>query len=93
MARDEHVCCHHGSSTSNVLTGFVVGALAGGVAALLMAPRSGAEARAQLRRVAEGSLERAERLPVAVRDATEAAVEAFTETIEGQGTRHGRKSG
>jgi len=93
MARDEHVCCQHGSSTGTVLTGLVVGALAGGLAALLMAPRSGAETRARLRRVVDDSRERAERLPGAVREATEAAVEAFTETIEGQGARHARHSG
>jgi len=95
MARDESVtCCHHGSAASSALTGLVVGALAGGIAALLLAPRSGAETRARLRRVADDSRERAERLPVAVREATEAAVEAFTETLgAGQGAHAGRHPG
>ena len=95
MSRDEHVtCCHHGSSTGSAVTGFVIGALAGGLTALLLAPRSGSETRARLRRVADDSRERAERLPVAVREATGAAVEAFTETLEGgAGGRHGRNAG
>lgn len=86
MARDEHVtCCHHASTTSTALTGFVIGALAGGLTALLLAPRSGADTRARLRRVVDDSRDQAARLPVAVRDATEAAVSAFTESIEGGG--------
>lgn len=84
MSKEERVtCCHHGSSAGSAFTGFIIGALAGGVAALLLAPRSGADTRARLRRVAEDSRDRAERLPVAVRDATEAAVEAFTDSLGG----------
>jgi len=95
MSRNERVtCCHQSSAAGTALTGFVVGALAGGIAALLLAPRSGTETRARLRRVAEDSRERAERLPVAVREATEAAVEAFTETLgAGQGAHAGRHPG
>ncbi|HEX2658469.1 MAG TPA: YtxH domain-containing protein [Polyangia bacterium] len=89
MARDERVtCCHHGSSAGSAATGFIIGALAGGITALLLAPRSGAETRARFRRIAEDSRARAERVPLAVREAREAAVQAFTETLTGSGHGH-----
>jgi gas vesicle protein len=92
MAREEKVtCCHQGSSAGGAVTGFIIGALAGGITALLLAPRSGAETRARFRRVAEDSRERAERLPLAVREAGEAAAQAFSETLAGSG--HGHHAG
>ena len=78
-------------SRGSAATGFIIGALAGGITALLLAPRSGAETRARFRRVAEGSRERAERLPLAGREAGEAAAQAFSETLAGSGP--GRQGG
>jgi len=92
MAREERVtCCHHGSSAGSAATGFIIGALADGITALLLAPRSGAETRARFKRMADDSRERAERLPVAVREAGEAAVQAFQEALAGSG--HGNHAG
>ena len=71
-----------------MLLTFLTGAAAGAVAAVLTAPRSGKETRAELRRVAEDSRARAKRLPAALTEAGEAAATAFTEALE---ERNGRK--
>jgi len=60
---------------------FACGALAGAVAALLLAPRSGEETRRRISDAAGRSRDRAGRLGVAAREATAAAREAFTDAL------------
>jgi gas vesicle protein len=60
---------------------FVCGALAGAVAALLLAPRSGDETRRRISDAAGRSRDRVGRLGVAAREATAAAREAFTDAL------------
>jgi len=55
---------------------FVLGAAAGAVAALLMAPRSGRETRAQLKSAALGLKKKMEHAPEAVRAAGDRIIKA-----------------
>jgi gas vesicle protein len=61
---------------------FVLGATAGAVAALLMAPRSGRETRAQLKGAALGLKRKAERAPATLRAAGDRAVNAGVAAYE-----------
>ena len=70
-----------GYSGTQVLLAFLGGAAAGAVVALLTAPQTGAETRAQLRGVANKSRERASRIPIALKGAVGAAREAFNDSI------------
>jgi gas vesicle protein len=56
---------------------FLGGALVGGAAAMLLAPRSGAETRKRLSGAVDNTRELASRMPQAVREASAAAQEAF----------------
>lgn len=71
-----------GYRLSRVLLAFVGGAAAGAVAALLAAPRSGAETRERLRRMASGPREKLSQLPEALQAAKAAAEEAFHAALE-----------
>jgi gas vesicle protein len=71
-----------GFTFGQLLLGMIAGGAAGAATALLMAPRSGAQTRDDLRRLAETSRERVNRLPTAVVEASHAAAEAFTEVLE-----------
>jgi gas vesicle protein len=57
------------------------GAAAGAAAAYLTAPRAGVETRRHLQAVADDARGTVERVPLALRKATEAAREAFNETL------------
>jgi gas vesicle protein len=57
------------------------GAAVGAVAAYLTAPRSGVESRRRLQAVADDTRDTVQRVPVALRKATEAAREAFNEAL------------
>ncbi len=56
---------------------FVGGALVGGTAAMLFAPRSGAEARRRIGGAVDDTKQFASRMPQAIRDASCAAQSAF----------------
>jgi gas vesicle protein len=71
----------HGSFT--LLLAFVGGALVGGVAAVLLAPRSGAETRRRLVARLDDSRELASRVPEAIREASTAAQDAFSAALKG----------
>lgn len=58
------------------------GALAGAIAALLFAPRSGTETRRRTTGAVEDSREVASRMPSAVREASRAAQAAFAEAVK-----------
>jgi gas vesicle protein len=66
-----------GSSGLTVFLSFLGGALVGGVAAMLLTPRSGADTRKRLVGAANDTRELAARVPQAVREASAAAQEAF----------------
>ena len=66
-----------GSGGLTLLLTFLGGALAGGVAAMLLTPRSGADTRKRLLGAANDTRELAGRVPQAVREASAAAQEAF----------------
>jgi gas vesicle protein len=59
------------------------GAAAGAAAAYLTAPRSGEESRRRLQAVADDTRETVQRVPDALRKATEAARVAFNDTLRG----------
>jgi gas vesicle protein len=65
-----------------LLLAFLGGALVGGTAALLLAPRSGAETRRRITGAVEGSREAAARLPTALRRASGAAQSAFAAALK-----------
>ena len=65
---------------------FLGGALVGGVAALLFAPRSGAETRRRITGALDDTKGFASRMPQAIREASSAAQAAFNEALnEGAG--------
>jgi gas vesicle protein len=61
---------------------FVGGALVGGTAALLLAPRSGPEMRRRITGAVGDAKEVAVRVPQAIRDASSAAQAAFTASMD-----------
>lgn len=58
------------------------GAAAGAAAVYLTAPRSGAETRRRLQEAADDARDTVERVPLALRRATEAARDAFNESLK-----------
>ena len=60
---------------------FAGGALAGGFAAVLFAPRSGAETRRRITGAVDDTREIASRVPHAIREASRAAQAAFTAAV------------
>jgi gas vesicle protein len=65
-----------------LLLAFLGGAVVGGAAAMLLAPRSGAETRRKIADLAEQGKGKAERVPVAVREARHAATAAFAQAMK-----------
>jgi gas vesicle protein len=70
-----------GPGFGHLLVALLGGAAAGAAVAYLTAPRSGVESRRRIQAMANGARDTAERLPVAVRKATEAARDAFEEAL------------
>lgn len=70
-----------GFSGVQVLMAFVGGAAAGAAVALLTAPQSGAQTRAQIRHRALATRDTAVHFPKALQGAVEAAREAFNESL------------
>jgi gas vesicle protein len=68
---------------AHLLIAVLGGAAAGAVAAYLTAPRSGVESRRRLQAVADDTRETVQRVPDALRKATEAARDAFNDTLRG----------
>jgi gas vesicle protein len=64
-----------------LLLAMLGGAAVGAAAAYLTAPRSGVETRRRIQTAANDARGTAERVPLALRKATEAAREAFNETL------------
>ena len=62
-----------------VLIGFVVGAVSGAAAALLVAPWSGRDTRAKIGSAYRSSIQEATRIPAALKSAEIAARAAYTE--------------
>lgn len=71
-----------GWGTGSMLLAFLWGAVAGGAAALLLAPRSGEQTRKRLAEMADSGREKAVRVPVAVREASHAASAAFSQAMK-----------
>jgi gas vesicle protein len=76
------IVVRHGFGLSHVLLAALGGAAAGAVAAYLTAPRSGLENRKQLRTLAHDTRETVGRVPGALHAASEAARNAFSETLD-----------
>jgi len=66
----------------SLLLAFLGGALLGGTAALLLAPRSGAETRRRIGGAVGDARELASRVPSAIRQASGAAQAAFTTALK-----------
>jgi gas vesicle protein len=74
-----------GFSGGQMMFAVLGGALAGAVAGLLLAPRSGAETRAWWHNLTDQAKEALTRFPEALREASAAAVEAFDDaTVNGR---------
>jgi gas vesicle protein len=70
------------SGALTLFLAFLGGALAGGAAALVLAPRSGPETRRRIAGAVDHGKELASRVPQAVRDASSAAQSAFTASLK-----------
>ncbi len=73
-----------GSGGIGLFFAFAGGALLGGVAAVLLAPRSGAETRELLAGKLDVSRELAARVPKAITEASTAAKDAFSAALNGE---------
>ena len=71
-----------GFGGGQMLLAFVGGAVAGAIAGLLLAPRSGAQIRAKVRGLAEQARDSVVRLPRVIHEAGAAAKEAFDAGME-----------
>jgi gas vesicle protein len=72
-----------GSGGMGLFFAFAGGALVGGVAALLLAPRTGAQTRKLLAGKFDDSKELASRVPQAYSEASTAAKDAFSAALNG----------
>ena len=80
--RDEPRIEYRGYGFGQMLMAVLSGALAGAAVAYFTAPRSGVETRQRLRSMSSDARETVGQLPGALRKATEAAKEAFTEALD-----------
>jgi gas vesicle protein len=69
----------------SLLSVFALGATAGAVAALLMAPRTGRETRAQLKSAALSLKQKMQRAPAAIRAAGDRSLKTGVATLEARG--------
>jgi gas vesicle protein len=76
-----------GFNFGQVMLALLGGAAAGAAAVYLTAPRSGEETRRRLQGAADGTRDTVQRVPEALRKATEAAREAFNEALA-NGSHH-----
>ena len=74
----------NGVGAGGIFLAFLGGALAGTAAALLLAPRSGAEARAAIGEAVDHTGDRVRRARMAAREAAAAAKEAFTDAMRSE---------
>jgi gas vesicle protein len=81
---------HHRNGGLMMFFAFVGGALVGGVAAALFAPRSGAETRKRISGVVDDAREVAARMPQAIHEASDAAQAAFTAALKESAGHRGR---
>jgi gas vesicle protein len=71
------------NSIGPLLVSFAAGVLAGTVASLLLAPKSGAQTRALIADKATGAKEAVTKVPEALREASEAGRKAFNKAVSG----------
>ena len=72
---------HPRNGALSLFLAFVGGALIGGTAAVLFAPRSGAETRRRITGAVDDTKEVASRMPQAIREASSAAQAAFAASL------------
>jgi gas vesicle protein len=80
--REKQTIEYRGFGFGHVLLAALTGAAAGAAVAYLTAPASGEESRQRLRDAVDGGKDSVTRMPLALRRATEAARDAFTEALE-----------
>jgi gas vesicle protein len=80
--REKQTIEYRGFGFGHVLLAALTGAAAGAAVAYLTAPASGEESRKRVRDAVEGTRDGVGRMPLALRRATEAARDAFTEALE-----------
>jgi gas vesicle protein len=73
---------HPRNGALTLFLAFVGGALIGGTAAVLFAPRSGAETRRRITGAVDETKEVASRMPQAIREASSAAQAAFAASLK-----------
>jgi gas vesicle protein len=94
MTQTEHPQMEHPRNGGLTLfLAFAGGALAGGVAAMLFAPRSGAETRRRITGAMGDTKELASRMPQAIREASSAAQAAFAAAMNESAGRDATASG
>lgn len=81
---------HHRNGGFMMFFAFLGGALVGGVAAALFAPRSGAETRKRITGVVDDAKEYASRMPEAIHEASNAAQAAFSAALKENAGHRGR---
>jgi gas vesicle protein len=79
--RDDTSTPRPGFNFGQLLLALIGGAAAGAAAAYLTAPRPGDETRRRLQAAADDTRDTVARVPLALRKATEAARDAFTEAL------------
>jgi gas vesicle protein len=82
MTHTETQAAQHGNGGLLLFLAFVGGAVVGGLGAVLLTPRSGAETRRRLSGAVEGTKEVASRMPQAFREASSAAQAAFAAALK-----------
>ena len=71
-----------GFTGGHLLIAAVGGALVGAVVALLLTPKTGAEVRSRIKDLAAASKERLSRVPTKFGEASDAARDAFVDTLD-----------
>lgn len=82
MAMMEEDVARSASYGARTFVSFLIGATAGAVTALLLAPYTGRESRERIKDVARSARDRVGKIPSAMRDAGSAAKGAFGESYE-----------
>ena len=82
MKREQEIEYSRGGGVGQALLAFLGGALAGAAVALVVAPTSGRETRAVLKKAYKTSAEKVGRIPTAFKSATSAARASLVEPVE-----------